>query len=219
MIRIICPGCESKLNAKDELAGQTRKCPKCGTPVPIPQLDTPSQPSPEEMVGPDQPALDRHVHGTNDIGLQVFDVPDRLDRTSRYLICDKSKIVAAWEDNGRGWMLKTGSGLVSAARNHELLPVQGDFMLVELKLAATEAGHHLTGVTLYQLARRWALTKLERGDHQILSAVTGPGLLNKEQKGVVRQAIKDQFMHEVWKDAHDVLDYLANTDYHSPGRG
>ena len=35
MIRVTCPHCGSKLNAKDELAGQTRKCPKCAQPVRI----------------------------------------------------------------------------------------------------------------------------------------------------------------------------------------
>lgn len=35
MIRIICPGCGSKLNAKEKLVGQTRPCPKCGQPIMI----------------------------------------------------------------------------------------------------------------------------------------------------------------------------------------
>jgi hypothetical protein len=71
----------------------------------------------------------------------------------------------------------------------------------------------------YQLAPRWALTKLDKGDDQIVSSITSPGSLNKEQKNVVRQFIKDQFMREVWEGADEVLDYLGNTDYHSAGVG
>lgn len=219
MIRVICSSCKSKLNAKDELAGQTRKCPKCGTPVQIVRPEPRAEPSPDEMIGLDEPIPDQHVHGASDKSLDVLDVSDRLDRTSHYLICDKSKLVASWENNGKGWMLRTGAGAIGAARNYQLLPAQGDFTLVQLKLAETGSGVKLSGITSYQLAKRWALTKLERGDNQILSSVTAYGSLNRDQKGAIRQAIKDQFMFDVWKDARDVLDYLRNTDYHSPGTG
>ena len=33
MIRVTCSNCGAKLNAKEKLAGQTRKCPKCSEPV------------------------------------------------------------------------------------------------------------------------------------------------------------------------------------------
>lgn len=41
MIRLTCPVCQSKLNAKEGLAGQTRKCPKCGNPLVIPATEDP----------------------------------------------------------------------------------------------------------------------------------------------------------------------------------
>ena len=72
-------------------------------------------------------------------------------------------------------------------------------------------------MTSYQLAQSWALTTLDKGDDKILSTVVALGRLNKVQKDVVRQTIKDRLMHPVWTDAQNVLDYLANTDYHSPG--
>ena len=215
----MCPGCESKLNAKDELVGQTRNCPKCGTPVLIAQPDAAAEPFPQELAGLDEPAPDQHVHGASETSLRSFDVPERLDRSNHYLVCDKSKLVATWENNGQGWMLNTNFGLVSATRNHEQLPTQGDFKLIELKLTVADAGFRLDNVTSYQLALRWALTKLDKGDDKILSAVTGPGFLNKEQKNAVRRVIKDQFMPEVWQDSNKVLEYLGNTDYHSPGTG
>ncbi len=216
MIRVNCPGCGSKLNAKDELAGQTRKCPKCGRPVLITRVETVSAAA-GQTAGLDEPAPDQHVHGASDKALPQLDLPERLDRQHHYLICDKAHLVATWENNGNGWMLKTSFGLVSAVRNHEQLPAQGDFKLVELKLDMTDAGLRLTGVQSFQLAQRWALTTLDKGDDQIVSKITGFGFLNRDQKSVVRQAIKDQFMRSVWEDAHNVLDYLSSTDYHSAG--
>lgn len=208
MIRVTCSGCGSQLNAKDELAGQTRKCPKCRAPIVIPSADTPADPAGEVLVQDGSVAP-----------LTPLNVPERLAATSRYLICDNAKLVASWEGGGQSWMLKTHSGWISAARNPDQLPNQGDFKLIELRLANTDDGLRLDGITSYQLAPRWALSSLGQGDHQVLSKVTGPGGLSRRQKDVVRQTIMDQFMHPVWKDADRVLEYLANADYHSPGTG
>jgi len=215
MIRVICPNCESKLNAKDELAGQTRKCPKCGTQVLIAPEDASAATLPSEA--PDASPTPADPQAAGGTSLKALDAPERLGRANYYVICDRAKVAAVWESNGQGWMLKTSSGLINAARNHALLPAQGDFRLVELEIHPTDEGHRLVHLTTYQLAQRWALTKLERGDHQILSSVTGYGSLNKAQKSAVRMAIKDRFMPEIWQGARNVLDYLANTDYHSPG--
>ena len=210
MIRLICPNCRSRLNAKDELLGQTRNCPKCGTPVVIAVPDTSSE-SLEDTASAEP------VYDLGQPGLPTLDVPKRLDRQNHYLICDRSKLVATWRDDGQGWMLKTNAGLVSALRNSDQLPNQGDFKLVELRLDRTDAGLRLTGIRSYQLAQRWALTSLDKGDDKIVSKVTALGCLNRDQKNVVRQAIKDHFMREVWAEAENVLEYLAGTDYHSPG--
>jgi hypothetical protein len=151
-------------------------------------------------------------------GLRHVDAPQHLGRNNRYLICDSQRLVAVWESNGQGWMLKTLAGLLSAARNREQIPVEGNFKLVELRLAVNESGALcLDGITSYQLAHRWALTNLAKGDDHVLATITGPGCLDKNQKNLVRQAIRDQIMYPVWKDSRMVLDYLANTDYHSPG--
>ncbi len=214
MIRVTCPGCKSTLNAKEALAGRSRKCPKCGTIVTIPKPQAP--PDLEAVL--DDPG-DQHVEAPSQTKLPAFEAPERLDRQNRYLICDKAKLVATWKNDGHGWMLKTGFGMVSAARNHEQLPAQGDFKIVELKIDMTDDGLRLHGLAVYQLAPRWALTKLDKGDDQIVSSINGPGWLNRDQKNVVRMFIKDQFMREVWEHADEVLDYLGNTDYHSAGVG
>jgi hypothetical protein len=144
-------------------------------------------------------------------------VPERLDRMSHYLICDPIRLVATWENNGRGWMVHTRGGMVSVHRNQDKLPSEGDFTLVALKLAMTDAGLRLEHIVAYRLSRRWALTRLEKGEDQVLGAVIGPGCLNRDQKAVVRNLIKNQFMRQVWEKAERVMEYLANTDYHSAG--
>ena len=219
MIRVTCPGCGSKLKAKEELLGETRKCPKCSTVVLISVSQTADVPAAAAPVSTvlDEPAAGSEIHGASDIALKHEDLPERLDRLNHYLICDKSKLVATWEDNGQGWMLKTSFGLVSATRNYEQLPTQGDFKFVELVLEMTDDGKRLKGIRAYRLAERWALTTLDKGDNQIVSKITTLGFLNREQKSVVRNTIRDQFMRQVWEKADNVLDYLASTDYHSPG--
>lgn len=211
MIRIVCPGCGSKLNAKDELAGQTRKCPKCAQTVHIVADPASAGASINEVESGQHviPAIEAH--------LPTHDLPGRLNRESHYLICGKTRVEAAWENNGAGWMLKTNNGFVSAKRNREQLPTQGNFQLVELKFIVTSGGRRLTGIVSYQLASRWALTTLDQADDLIVGKISGLGCLNKEQKNVLRLAIKEQFMRPVWEDAAAVLEYLANTDYHSPG--
>jgi hypothetical protein len=219
MIRITCSGCGSKLHAKQELAGQTRKCPKCGTSIRISAGQPAEDASSAASLDVDEAAPDEHVQSAAKTSLPAHHWPERLNRHHHYLICDRSKLAATWQNNGEGWLLKTSAGFISASRNHDQLPAQGDFRLVELRLETTEDGRRLVGIMVYQLAPRWALTALDKGDDQILSKIAGLGSLNKEQKNAVRNAIKDQFMHQVWEHADKVLDYLGNTDFHSPGPG
>lgn len=213
MIRVSCPGCGSKLNAKDELAGQTRKCPKCGQPVVIPQAGQ----GDEATAIPVVESTDQHAQVVSEEHLPSKHFPDRLNRLNRYLILDKTKMVATWENNGNGWMLKTGFGFVPAQRNHEQLPAQGDFKMVELQMHLDDNGLRMEGLMCYQLAKRWALTSLDKADDQILKSITAYGFLNKDQKASVQKILKELFMRHVWEEAHAVLDFLANQDYHSPG--
>lgn len=217
MIRILCPNCQSKLNAKDELAGQTRKCPKCGTAVLI------ARPEPSQSPSSESPLVSTATDGENDSDdggetiLHPVDVPGRLDPTSRYLILDETRLVAAWRNDSKGWMLKTTAGLIGAKQNRDQLPAHGNFKFVELKIVREETGLRLSALTAHQLATGWALTALDKGDNQILSKITAPGSLNRDQKAAIRLWIRDQLMYEVWQDSRNVLDYLADNDYHSPG--
>jgi len=151
--------------------------------------------------------------------LPLADWPQRLNRNNCYLICGRHKIVAAWQNNGEGWMLKSGSNWISAIRNRDQLPTQGDFVLVELKFSEAGQLRKLVGLSCYKLSQRWALTTLDKGDDQIMTKIVEPGCLNKDQKAAVRSAIKEMFMHQLWEDAQHVWEFLGNTDYHSSGVG
>ncbi|MEN6558050.1 MAG: hypothetical protein ABFC54_07710 [Thermoguttaceae bacterium] len=199
MIRITCPNCGSLLNAKDELIGQTRKCPKCAQPVQI--------------------IVDGGIEVSKEPGLPVVDLPSRLHREHLYLICDRTHVIAMWENNGNGWMIRTAGGFSSARRNRDALPAEGDFKLVELKLNMTGEGKRLTGLASYQLVTRWALNALCQGDDIVLEKLTGLGSLNRDQKSSVRQLIREQFMRPVWEIAAEVLEYLSNADIHAHSVG
>ena len=215
-IRIICPHCGSKLNAKPQLLGESRPCPKCKEPVKIAIVENHEQLPSLALDEPDENSP--HLVG-NKVPLGNVRPIERLDRNFRYLICDRTAMIAAWANDGQGWMLKTNAGMAPVTRNPEGLPTQGNFKLVELKLESREAGLHLLGLAVYQLAQRWALVCLPEGDDRICERVTGPGSLNREQKFAVRRTLRENFMPEVWEHARNVLDFLANADFHSSGVG
>ncbi len=232
MIRLTCPSCDKKLNAKPETAGQMRKCPNCGQPIRIPVEEPVAAPVAEAATAPvDEPvaapaavvlgntAAPEEVIAISEEHLPFFHRPERLNRESYYLICNRTGLVATWENNGNGWMLKTVSGFIPAKRNRDQLPNQGEFQLVELKFATLPQGRRLTGLNFYQLATRWALNSLDQGDDAVLERIAGPGRLNKDQKNVVRQVLRDHFMRPLWQDAAPVLEFLANDDHQSHSVG
>jgi hypothetical protein len=213
VIRVICPVCRAKIDAKDRLLGETRNCPRCGAPVRIVPAEDPT-PSPNSAA---TVVLQQPAQEIAQPPIGHAEAPIRLARANRYLICDSSKVIAAWENNGQGWRLRTDHGFVSAARNRDKIPGEGDFRLVELGMAALGEDLRLRSIRIYQLARRWALAALARGDDPICKSITGPGSLLRTQKDSVRQHLGEQYMRTIWGDATEVLDYLANDDYHSPG--
>jgi hypothetical protein len=215
MIRVECPECGSWLNAKDKLAGKTRKCPKCGGELRIPALEGVQVDDLEQLTADDDSQAEDLVHDVLDHELPPVEAPQRLAWHDRYLICSSDKLFAAWESNGHGWMLKTNAGYIRAKRNMEELPNQGDFTLVELKMSAAEGSHRLEAVKSYQIASRWALPVLARSESEILSKVRGPSGLNKPQKAAVMRYLRESMMPEMWHTADKIIDYLGNTDYHS----
>ena len=204
MIQFLCPGCESKLNAKDELAGQSRKCPKCGYEVRIPSPPEPERqppaPAPEvdEFQSPDggEVVASSQIHFIQE-GLPQPKTPKHLNRENRYLICDLASVFAVWSDTS-GWMIRTNAGLASAARNPDMLPSEGNYVLVELLMSPQGDGNHVTGIDCHKLNPHYALLVLADDEEKILSKVTGPGSLNRTQKMAVLRWMKENFMPEVW---------------------
>jgi hypothetical protein len=212
MIRVVCPVCQSKLNAKEELAGQSRKCPKCGNSLLIPHPSVT-----EEAVEGPTPAAEPEV--SENAPLPHLPIPQRLTRTNRYLILDRERVFALWEGGRDGWQLKLREGYVSAARNADKLPNLGEFVMVELIMGVTDEGLRLRGLACFKLASHWALTTLSQGDHPILTRVVGPGSLNRNQKAAVRDFLGKELMYEVLKEAQAIMEFLANNDYHSHSAG
>ena len=119
MIPCVCPGCGSKLEAKNRLAGRTRKmsevrrsggsarpaagCP-CPMPLPRPPFTTLTPPA--------------FLRCTSRRGWTA---------SNHYVICDPARAVAVWENNGKGWMLKTDAGLASATAQPRATPLGGRF--------------------------------------------------------------------------------------------
>jgi hypothetical protein len=217
MIRLTCPNCGAKLRAKSKLGGKEKKCPRCGNALSVPEAGRRRPRGDDDEAAVERPPAEPHAEPPAEEPLPHPDLPERLNRQHHYLICGPSKLVATWENNGQGWMVETGHGLASAARNPDQLPSQGDFRLIEIQLETTDQGRRLSGIRSFQLAPRWALPSLARGDHEIMGKIKGPAGLDRDQKNVVRGLLREQFMPQVWQDSHEVREYLGNADYHSPG--
>jgi hypothetical protein len=216
MIRVTCSSCGTKLNAKEKIAGQTRPCPKCGQPIyitvpegveilPSVPLEEPD-PTQVGLTGNRQRLMSQHLL-------------DRLNRHYRYWVCDSTHVIALWANDGKGWVLKTNAGMISAARNREKVPCEGNFVLIELKLGTVEEGLKLQGITAYKIPQRWALPTIAEGDDVICTKIAGYGTLTREQKSVIRLALKEHFMYEIWEGATKVLEFLSNPDTHSHSAG
>jgi len=216
MIHLICPNCGKKLHAKDELEGRWAKCPNCKQPILLAAVAAAAEEI-TESIPLDDALPGEHVIPATEEHLPTYRPPTRLNRESHYLICNRTHVVASWENNGDGWLFRAGSGFLPAKRARDRLPIQGAFQLVELKFAMTPDGKRLAGIASFRLATRWALTTLDQGDDAILEKITGPGCLNKDQKNAVRLMIREQFMRPIWEGAAAVNDYLTNTDWQSPG--
>jgi hypothetical protein len=211
MIRVVCPSCGTKLNAKDKLAGHTKSCPKCGQPIYI-LVPEGVEVQPSIPVDEPDPAQFGLIGNKQRLHSHVL---ERLDRHSRYWICDSTHVVATWTNDGKGWLLKTNAGMVSAARNREKVPCEGNFALIELKMGTTEEGLKLKGITAFKIPQRWAVPAIAEGDDAICAKITGYGTLSKDQKAVIRLAMREYFMYEVWEGATKVLEFLNNTDFHT----
>ncbi len=224
MLRITCPNCQSSLNAKEKLIGQTRSCPKCQHPVLIEAPDgesvEPVETAPVSSEDPDAETPTIHVEPRDEGDglakvIAVADAVTALKAPNKYAICDRQRIIAVWE--GEGWQLKTPAGLISAKRNTEEIPALGIFRLIELQVTRTSDAIFLTGIVCHELAERWALPAIARGDNQILEKIVGPSGLTRDQKQMLRRYLQDTFMPDVWRHNEAITEFLASPDQHTQG--
>lgn len=210
---IACPNCKSRLNAKEELIGQTRPCPKCKTPV---LITDPAASAPAEMP---------IATGLGSAAQQL--PPTTLQRHNKYIICGASRVLAFWE-SGRGWMFQVGNGFAPAKSNHSAIPDQGTFVLVELVVGNSPqdnspsdnspAGDLSSGLApqamrFFQITQRGALTALARDEAEILRHVKSPVALTQPQRSTLHDYCRRQFMFTFWEGAPIFMEYLSSTSY------
>lgn len=206
VVRVTCQNCHSRINAKDELLGQTRRCPKCQTPI----LIEPDPALKSAVIVSETPALEGAVQGET-IG-ERLQFPEKLEFTYRYYVLNQDRVLAMWE-TPNGWLFNVGTGFSPAKRNLQAIPDQGTFALVELIIDQTDEGQRLKGLKVYQVAGRGALLAITRDENEILTKIKCPEPLSRVQKSALLTQIRKQFMFEFLSQAQAVLDYLSNDDF------
>ena len=220
-IRVICKNCLSKIDAKDELLGQTRKCPKCQNPIliqPANAADTVSQtPKQEEKAAvsntetTQQTNLSREISYNNLEGIAQVKALDTLDPHNKYFIFGYNQLIAYWEID-KGWQCNVGSGFVSAKRNKDQIPNEGNYVFVEMIIRQTETGKQFAGLKNFSINERWALSAISREEYEILEKIKEKGTLNKQQRLLLLAFIRNTYMPEFLLNAKNVYDYLIS-DY------
>lgn len=140
--------------------------------------------------------------------------PKRLVPGFRYLILDSERLLAVWQLE-TGWQVNDGSRLVSAKRNAQILPKQGDFRFIELQLGSVNDEFLVTKLRIFQLARQYSVSKIAQDENEVLSTISGASSLTRSQKNALFQGLKKYFMRSVWADSPAVYDFLLNEDFHS----
>ncbi|MGL6225606.1 MAG: hypothetical protein ACRC10_03155 [Thermoguttaceae bacterium] len=208
-IRIRCQHCQSRIDARDDLLGQTRNCPKCRQPILI---------VPEH--GPEQKSLSVSVpnaNTTSGFGLETSApvtgelLPVKLKFTNRYFVLNAERVLAYWEKS-QGWMFNVGAGFSQARRNMSAIPDQGTFVLIELQIEEGANGQTIAGMRMYRLSQRGALTAIARLEDEILGKIDGPASLSKLQKVCFLGYLRKNFMGNFLSNASSLIEYLTNDD-------
>ena len=192
MIRIRCPHCQEPVKAPDTLAGKKGRCPECRSVIPIPadKVDT-------------QVATGTQGFSTEEAGLTLA-VPKALRRNCHYLICNSREIVARWDDDGKGWMIRIKDGFVKAVQNPKQIPSMGNYIFIEIEISSDGSRQQLTGVHGFSLPGDFVLNKLtKKNESTILEGVAGTAELNDRQRALVRQRINAKYLPNIWNDAAD----------------
>ncbi len=226
-IRVICKNCGSKIEAKDELLGQVRHCPKCKSEILIvPENNTAqetkqvhetsniaekatsvdSAPAHDDEIVP-QPGDETPVMYDNMERLPTHDPPTKLSPNFRYFIFAHDRMVASWEIS-KGWQYNMGSGFVSARHNKDLLPNSGTFKFVEMVIHQLETGKQLAGLRTFAIGGKWALPAIGREPEEILAKIDGKAVLSKPQRLQLLAYIRKNYMPDFLQNAKEVYEYL-----------
>jgi DNA-directed RNA polymerase subunit RPC12/RpoP len=214
-IRVICGSCGSKIDAKDELRGQTRRCPKCRQPILIEPAAQPqaSKPQPVKTAQPaSQPAADAATPATEGLKMR------RLRPDDLYFVVGSDKIVAYWKA-GEGWMLNVGNGFSQVKRSPGLIPDLGEFVLAEGRVAQTDNGRRLRGLRFWSLTGRGVLLALGRAETEILEKAQFPTVPSGAQKRFILDQIRKLYFRDFTDDALEIVEYLTSFDSHSQSVG
>ena len=227
-IRVICKNCGSKIDAKDELMGLTRHCPKCQSEILIvPENDNTTEANAathvsnieiektsdnsnaeHDAIVSAQPADENQIVYDNMERLPTHDPPTGLSPNCRYFIFAHDRMLAAWEI-GKGWQYNTANGFVSAKINKDMLPTSGTFKFVEMIIAQLETGKQLSGIRTFSIAGRWAIPAIGREPEEILAKIDGKAVMSKPQRMQLLAFIRKHYMPDFLQNAKEVYDYLV----------
>ncbi len=240
VIAVRCHSCRVGMKIKVEYAGKLRKCPKCGTIFVVPKMDGDSTAPSEEVMAQlrrqiaqqaeqagnktetaPKPEVKTEIKPEADVfslqsdeAIQPVERPKRLDAQCRYFILDTERLVAYWQMT-TGWQVNDGVKLVSARRNSQAIPKQGDFRFLELQLGEQDGEFRVLRIRIFQLARQYSVTKIALEENDVLATITTQTGLTRSQKNVLLQSLKAHFMRGMWADSPAIYEYLLNDDYHS----
>lgn len=242
LIVVRCHACNVGMKIKPEYAGKLRKCPKCGEIFIVPQEDgvtiapspeilekirqqtaaqTPAQSAQHPQDRPQETqtsspysAPSAEIVVPEEETIRPVEHPKRLDPQFRYVILNSERMIAYWQMS-TGWQISDGSRLVSAKRNAQLLPKQGDFRFIEMQFGDVDGEFRITKLRIFQLASQYSVSKIAGDEGEVLSTITRAAGLTRSQKGALLQGLKAHFMRGVWADSPAVYDYLFNEDFHS----
>ncbi|MBR4976257.1 MAG: hypothetical protein IKY61_04325 [Thermoguttaceae bacterium] len=217
-IRVICGSCGSKIDAKDELRGQTRRCPKCRQPILIEPAAQPqaskSQPvkAAQSQARPANAASDAASPATEGLKMR------RLRPDDLYFVVGSDKLVAYWK-SGEGWMLNVGNGFSQVKRSPGLIPDLGEFILAEGRVAQTDNGRRLKGLRFWSLTGRGVLLALGRAETEILEKAQFPTVPSGSQKRFILDQIRKLYFRDFTDDALEIVEFLTSFDSHSQSVG
>jgi len=221
-IRVICKNCGSKIDAKDELLGQRRNCPKCRSELLIEpknnvtqetathsddnNLIVPHSDNQTEIVTPQTDEKTPIVYDNSE-PLPTHNPPTKLLSENRYFILSHERLFAFWEIS-KGWQINIGSGFVSAKYNKDQLPNTGTYKFVEMIIKQLDTGKQLAGLRTFAVSGKWAIPAIGREPEEILTKLAGKAVMTKPQRMFLLGYIRQNYMPDFLKNAKEVYEYL-----------